>query len=556
MHLGKSLGALATTLTVVAVLAGGRPLRADDVAADAHLLKQFGVGADGPGLLAFFRSRSLTDRDREELAGRVRDLGSDNFRTREAASARLVRFGPPALPFLRNALASPDQEVARRAGFCIEEIERGPGPALPAAAVRLLASRPPAGAVEALLDFLPFNDDEGVEEEALNTLSRIGVHADRIEPALPAALADARPARRAAAAYVVGQAGDTDQRAAVRKLLGDADPRVRLRAAQGLVSARDRSAVPVLIGLLADAPLPVGWQAEELLCRIAGDKAPVAAVGAGDADSRRKSRDAWLVWWRDQGLRTDLSGLEDRERLIGLTVVAELDTNSVWECGLDGTVRWKLTNLQGPMDVQVLPGGRVLVAENQGQRVTERDLQGHVLWEKRLTGQNPIACQRLPNGNTFIATYQGMMEVTRDGREVFSSQRAPGFFVFGAQRLRNGHTVYISGQGAVTELDAEQKELRTLHIPNNGGWCAVEALPNGHFLVAFAGNNRVAELDLSGKSVWECTTVSTPCSATRLPNGNTLVASMGAQRVVEVDRAGKAVWSKPTGGRPFRVHRR
>jgi hypothetical protein len=543
-------------VAIFSIFASGRSPGADEmIDADEKYLQQARVGIDGASLLEFFRARSLTDRDRQELEAMILRLGSARFTQREQASLKLTAYGPPALPFLREALKNPDPEVARRAMFIIEEIERGPGPSLPAAATRLLAARKPAGAVKALLTYLPFNDDDAVEDEIVAALGGLGYRNGMIDPALSAALPDPQPARRSAAAYVLGRVGDPEQRATVHKLLADSDPKVRLRAAQGLIAARDRSAVPVLVALLTDAPLTLCWQAEEQLFRIAGEKAPLVSVGDGAADARKKSRDAWAAWWRDQGAQVDLSLVEDRQRQLGLTVIAELDSNKVWECGPDGKPRWKLENLQGPIDAHVLPGGRVLVAENQAQRVTERDLKGNILWEKHIN-QNPIACQRLPNGNTFIATYQSVMEVTRAGKEVFTHNHGPGFFIFGAQKLRNGHILCISAQGSVIELDSAGKEVKTRQVTNNGGWCGIEGLPGGHILIAMTSNNKVAELDASGKEVWKCTTIAGPCSATRLPNGNTLVASMAGQRVVEVDRSGKRVWEQRTEGRPFRVHRR
>jgi hypothetical protein len=545
---------VAAALLCALVLA--RPVRADELLdADIAFLRHAKVDTDGAGLLKFLRTRCLNEADKSEIRSALGRLGHELFLRREQASARLAGYGPPALPFLREALQDSDLEVVRRARFCIDEIERGPGPALPAAAVRLLRSRKPAGAVAALLSYLPFSDDESVEDEVLSSLAVLGASTGNIDPALVSALQAPEAAQRAAAGFVLGRLGDREQRDEVRALLSDPDPRVRLRAAQGLTAAQDRTAVPVLIALLADAPLALGWQAEELLYALAGPEAPAVSLGEGDVETRKKCLAAWTAWWRDRGERVDLGQLEDHERQIGLTVIAELDSNKVWECGPDGKPRWKLDNLQGPIDAQVLPGGRVLVAENQGQRVTERDLKGNILWEKKLN-QNPIACQRLPNGNTFIASYQSVMEVTRDGKEVFSHQNGPGFFIFGAHKLRDGRILCISAQGAVMVLDARGKELRTFQVANNGGWCGVEGLPGSHILVAVMGNNKVTELDAHGKSVWECSTVPGPCAATRLANGHTLVASMAGQRVVEVDRNGKVVWEKTTEGRPFRVHRR
>jgi PQQ-like domain len=309
-----------------------------------------------------------------------------------------------------------------------------------------------------------------------------------------------------------------------------------------------------LIALLIDAPLPLSWQAEELLFRLAADGAPTVSVGSGDAEARKKCRAAWTAWWREQGPALDLSRFDDVERQLGLTVIAELDSNKVWECGLDGKPRWQLTGLLGPIDAQVLPGGRVLVAENRGQRVTERDLQGRILWQKQVPS-NPICCQRLPNGNTFIATYQSVLEVTRDGKEVYSHHPAAAPFIFGAQKLRNGHIVYISAQNTLVEMEPTGKEVRRVPVTTNGNWCSVEALPGGQYLVALMWNGKVAEVDAAGKEV-RAITVPGVCSATRLPNGNPLVACMSGNRVAEYDWTGKKVREIFTAGRPFHAHRR
>jgi outer membrane protein assembly factor BamB len=181
-------------------------------------------------------------------------------------------------------------------------------------------------------------------------------------------------------------------------------------------------------------------------------------------------------------------------------------------------------------------------------------LKGNILWQKQVN-QNPIACQRLPNGNTFIATYQSVMEVTREGKEVFSYSPGGGTFLFGAHKLRNGHIVCISAQNALIELDRKGTEVRRLAVPTNGNWCSVEGLPGGRFLVAMTGSNKVMEIDSKGTEVWSCV-VQGACSATRLANSNVLVACMGNNRVVEVDRKGNKVREIATEGRPFRAHYR
>ena len=168
--------------------------------------------------------------------------------------------------------------------------------------------------------------------------------------------------------------------------------------------------------------------------------------------------------------------------------------------------------------------------------------------------QNPVACQRLPNGNTFIACYTGVMEVTRDGREVYFYHPTAGTSIYGAQRDRNGHLLCVTLEGKLYELDAAGKVLRTVQMDTNNCY-SVEALPRGHVLVTSYTQNKVVEVDAAGRTVWECK-VPGAYHATRLPNGHTLVSSHGGRRVVEVNRDGRPVWEINLEGGVWRVHRR
>src|SRR4051794_11933013 len=82
-----------------------------------------------------------------------------------------------------------------------------------------------------------------------------------------------------------------------------------------------------------------------------------------------------------------------------------------------GQVRWQVGNLNFPLDVQLVGEDRVLVAEYYGNRVTERDVAtGKVVWQHEVTG--PLVAQRLPNGNTFVATDVELFEFDRNGKQV------------------------------------------------------------------------------------------------------------------------------------------
>jgi hypothetical protein len=306
--LPRALPFLIATLLLTPVGARGadEPSDAADTAEDEQLLKDARIDTDAPALLTFFRGRILTAEQLRKLDTLISRLADEDFKTREDATAGLKGFGSPALAKLREALQSKDAEVRLRTQEAITAIElRKDGP-LCGAAARLLRVRRPAGAVPVLLDYLPFAADAEVEEDVLQALTVLGVRDGKVDPALVAALDDRAPARRAAAAMLVGWAGTEEQRVAVKALLADADPRVRLLAARGLLAACDRAVLPTLLALLKDAPLSVAEEAEALLARAAGDKAPTTPPGQFEA-VRKKTHAVWETWLRTHGDGIDLA---------------------------------------------------------------------------------------------------------------------------------------------------------------------------------------------------------------------------------------------------------
>ena len=535
------------TMAVLAVIALAMPpLRAQS--SDEDLLRANKVGSDAPALLAFFRQRTLTEDDCRKIEALVRRLGARSFAQREQASQALLKWGAPAQSFLRAALADADIEVARRAERCLSALAQGPGSALPCAAARVLARKAPREAIATLVGYVPFADDESVQEAVFEALAVLAPPGRNPDDSLRKALTDAAPLRRAAAAHVLGRHSDPVVRASVRKLLEDKDVRVRFRAAQGLAFGRDRAALPVLVALLAELPLGPAWQAEELLFRVAGEQAPGVSLGDGSAEARKKCRTAWEGWHTKYGAGADLARLQEGQRLLGLTIGIEYNTSRVWECGPDGTTRWELGGAQGisgPMDAWVLPGNRVLIADERG--VSERDFKGKVLW--KLEGvSGPNGCQRLPNGHTFVSSYNSVMEFGRDGKRIWQ-HTIPGANAI--RKHRNGHIVYAQN-AEIVEIDVDAKPVRKVPLPQ-GFWVGIEDLAGDRFLVADSSKGRIVEVDATGKVLWEAN-VPGACGITRLPNGHTLVATNG--RVVELDRGGKGIWERKVPGYARRVHRR
>jgi hypothetical protein len=553
-------------LLLFAFVVGFFPLVSWSAEADPDLdyaekvLKDEQIKSDVESLQQFFKTRCVTEEDRARLKLEVRKLGDESFEVREKASATLKTSGRPARPFLLQALGDPDPEIVHRAEEILDLLEEGREMMRVSSAARVLANRDPRAATEALLTFLPCASDESMEDTIFAILARSSVASGSAQPALVQALQDKEPTRRAAAAFALGAL--KEYRAEVVKLLDDKDVQVRFRACSVLVPAGEKKAIDTLLALLTDAPIQTAHLSEDMLFRLASQKTlPEATLSENNPESRRKVRRAWEKWWKDNQDQVDLTKVNLEESVLGFTVIAEYSNSGlggrgrIWECGPDGKQRWEITDVASPMDVQVLAGGRVLVAES-GRGVTERDRTGKVLWEVKVN--NPVCCQRLPNGNTFAATYTELFEFDRAGKQVFHFAHNKGT-CYDAQKLRNGNYVYMVNSGQVTEVNPDGKEIRTFKpdspdVAGCGYWVSIGGLANGNFLVSMGSTGRVAEVDGTGKVLWSCKTDQTT-GACRLRSGNTLCCGTETSAVIEYDRNGKEVWRAKTVGRPFRARR-
>jgi HEAT repeat protein len=508
---------------------------------------------DGDSLLAALRKRTLTREDGDVIRSLIVKLSSDDFSLREAASRELFALGRRSLPPLREAANDKDAEVARRAKLLIERIEEEPAHRLPSAAIRLLAVRKPAGAVEALLAYLPYAEGENLSIEVQHSLEELAVRDGKPHVALVRALDDPQPTLRSAAAEALIRGGGEAGRAAVRRMLKDDAATVRLRVALALARARQREGVPVLIDLLTVLPGEEVGTVEAALYQLAGDTAPEVSLGSEPA-AKKKCRDAWAAWWKVNAQRVDLGRLTARP-WYGYTLICDFGGGRVYELDRAGKERWAVTGVQNPVDAWIVAGNHVLIAENNGSRVSERDLQGKIVWSKDGLPGQPVNVQRLPNGNTFIATFTQIMEVDRAGKEIYTINNVPGN-ITAAYRLRDGRIACLAGIGQCILMDTTGKHLKQFASHRQAGWTSgIDVLSNGHILITQPDRNKVAEYNTDGKLILE---VDAPMAttATGLPNGHFLIASHQAQRAFEVDRAGKVVWEHKVAGNPFRARRR
>jgi hypothetical protein len=527
---------------------------------DAKTLQKAGIGDDDAKLVEYFRRRVVSDADRDKIRQLIRGLGHESFPERERATAEVVRYGLPAAGLLREATHDKDVEIARRAETCLKQIEKVPGAELSAAAARAVAKKKPDGAVDVLLAFLPFADDETVADEIHETLAALAAGGGKGDPALLKALDDPRPTYRSTAGEALIRANIAD----ARRLMTDPDAEVRLRVVLAAVTrTKDKAAVAALINLLVDAPRQQAWRAEEVLVRLAGEQAPVVSLGKDD-DARKRCRDKWNEWWTTAASGTDLSKLDSIPRVLGYTLIVESDQRTpsgrVYELNAAGEVLWKIDNLQQPCDALVIGKDRVLIAESNSYQVTLRDFRGNVITTKQII--MPHGFQPLPNKQVLVAGRANIFELDDKQAEKFTYQRDGGRQdICAACKTKNNEYWLVTQTGQCVRVDNQKKELKTFALGTGnvryGSLVGIDALPDGRVLIAYG--NVINEYDANGaKLSWSVKFDGQLSSVQRLANGNTLIAGLNDRRVIEVDRDKEIIWEfqPPEPGTPRKARRR
>jgi HEAT repeat protein len=306
------------TGTTSPVLAAGGP-------GDENVLKAVKLQTTDQALLDFFRKRTPPAPAREKLDELVKKLSSKEAADRDTAQGELTAVGQAAVPLLRQAANNIDNiEGSARAKLCLQNIEGTAGANLAINAARLLATRKPAGAAEALIGYLPYSEDDTTFLEVEAALVSVAMRDGKPDAAILKALKDKVALRRGTAAAVLCQAGGAANYTAIRPLLKDTRASVRLKAALGLVGAYDSEAIPVLIDLLADLTPRLRQQAEDYLTGLAGEWA-VSGPKGNDLMSRRLRRDVWVAWWKNadgakllEEFKSRTASDDDHEKIVGL----------------------------------------------------------------------------------------------------------------------------------------------------------------------------------------------------------------------------------------------
>ncbi len=171
-----------------------------------------------------------------------------------------------------------------------------------------------------------------------------------------------------------------------------------------------------------------------------------------------------------------------------------------------------------------------------------------------MASTGPYRAERLPNGNTLIATRKQILEVDRTGKEVFTYNRTIAD-IMSAFKARDGQYVVVSNQGTDRRIDAAGKEVKAFTyegVSNFGNELSAQRPCAGPAGVAKQSHG----IRRRRQGVWEAN-VMQPMAVCRLPNGNTLIASQHwPAKMFEIDRAGKQVAETTLQSYVTRIRRR
>ncbi len=551
---------------------------------DADALKQAGLSAsEATPLLEYLRSRTLTDADQSKIGEVIARFGADDFEDRVKATEEVEKFGPAAIGPLKSAEKNTDPEIAYRARQALKRMEKVPHAAVAAAAVRSLVKLKPKEAAAALIGFLPMADTDEVAEEIRIALIALAVVEGKAEPALVKALDDKSVLRRSAAYVALIEGGTPGERIrikdafpfvkeAVRK---ETDVDAKFRGTWAiLLTTREKEFVPDLIEMIPKLPRGRIWQLEEFLLQVAGEGKPDARFGKSE-ESLTKAKDAWAAWWKKKSDGFDLVKFAFNPRITGFTDVIEYDQNygryRIVTLGPDQQVKSTIgavgiNQLSYPSDVKKLANGNFLIAEQNGNRITERDSTGRIV--KTTNAVQPLSIDLLPEGGMVVVCRNQVVQYDKDMKQTWLFTRQQ-YDIMGGRRLPNGDVAFITqftgnNQPNIYRLAAKDGKEVGKPLTTTGRYQQYQSIDaTGDDKILVCDYNRVAEIDLkTGKEVWKHD-ITNPTSCQRLPNGNTLIAYMNnnngnAGRVIEVDTTGDVVWEYESKDnmRPARALRR
>lgn len=419
------------------------------------------------------------------------------------------------------------------------------------ALIRMITLVRPANAIEIILAYIPSCNEDNIQDLLGECLGLYLNDQNTIPPALIAASTSSIEEIKTFAGRVLAQSPNEIAEKTSIAMLSDSSIRVRFEIARESIKNQNKSAIPVLIELMTKVPAEKAEVIDQTLRAIAKDKSPESK------NDSKVDAAAWNTWWQKEGTQLVLTpGAKVQEALKNFLVVEsfnqEKKSGRVFLITPSGKFLWEIANLSNPTDALLLPNNKILITEQGANRITERDTKGNISWEKSAT--NPFLSQRLSNGNIFIASRNKIVEIGRNGKEIFSFLY-PNETILAACKTRSNEYALLSYNGVFLKLDSKGNEVSKSRIPfpTNFGINGGAITQNDRVLVSIPTLNKIMEFNFSGQSTWE-STITMPGIPTKLPNGNVVAPSLNGSKFIEIQMDGKIIYeSAPNSYRSIKV---
>jgi outer membrane protein assembly factor BamB len=200
---------------------------------------------------------------------------------------------------------------------------------------------------------------------------------------------------------------------------------------------------------------------------------------------------------------------------------------------------------------------RMLLGGRGTYRIALIDLQGQLEWLLRVTDDCNDACMT-QDGNILYTYTRGAKMITRQGEPVWqyrSSDAPVGGEIHSAQSLPNGNVVVAKSciPPRILEIDRQGKTavdivVNTTITNPHAIFRHVRKTPEGTYLYGLMSetkdgeNNKLYEVDSTGKLIRTFPVSLHAFVGIRLPNGNTLVSGGNGHEIIEFDNNAKEVW--------------
>ena len=209
--------------------------------------------------------------------------------------------------------------------------------------------------------------------------------------------------------------------------------------------------------------------------------------------------------------------------MLGYTLLVLLNDNRVVEWDRDGKPRWQIDKLASPLDAEVLPGQRVLIAEHDTQAASPSATSRARCCGRKNSSIAPIHAQRLPGRHHL---HRHAQDTARSGP--LRQRNRPLSLADGDHHgpaLPRWPDRLHRERGSYFELDAAGEELKRFAI--GAGVYTTNALTlSAQWTSDHRGLRRRDRAGVRSRRqvVWQIK-MGRPLCAVRLPGGNTLVSS-------------------------------